>query len=186
MNDKNESRKNKAEHASNSMWGGRFESGPDAIMEAINVSIGFDRRLFAQDIAGSKAHCAMLVEQKILDSAAGDQITAGLDNILAEIETGNFEFRNVLEDIHLNIEGRLRELIGDDAGRLHTARSRNDQVATDFRLWVRDTMDAADAALADLQGALIDQAEAHADWVMPGFTHLQTAQPVTLGHHLLA
>jgi argininosuccinate lyase len=168
------------------MWGGRFEAGPDALMEAINASIGFDRRLYAQDIAGSRAHCEMLVAQGILDAGAGVAILGGLDRILAEIESGEFEFRTALEDIHLNIEGRLAELIGADAGRLHTARSRNDQVATDFRLWVRDAIDALDASLRDLQEALIDQAEANAATVMPGFTHLQTAQPVTLGHHLLA
>jgi argininosuccinate lyase len=168
------------------MWGGRFGAGPDALMEAINASIGFDRRLYAQDIAGSRAHCEMLVAQGILDAGAGVAILGGLDRILAEIESGAFEFSTALEDIHLNIEGRLAELIGADAGRLHTARSRNDQVATDFRLWVRDTIDALDASLRDLQEALIDQAEANAATVMPGFTHLQTAQPVTLGHHLLA
>lgn len=171
---------------SNAMWGGRFASGPDAIMEAINVSVGFDQRLYAQDIAGSKAHCAMLVQQGILDAAVGQKITEGLDAILAEIEGGDFTFKSALEDIHLNIEGRLSQLIGDDAGRLHTARSRNDQVATDFRLWVRETIDVTDRALQGLQKALIDQAEAHAGTVMPGFTHLQAAQPVTLGHHLLA
>jgi argininosuccinate lyase len=168
------------------MWGGRFGAGPDALMEAINASIGFDRRLYAQDIAGSRAHCEMLVAQGILDAGAGVAILGGLDRILAEIESGAFEFSTALEDIHLNIEGRLAELIGADAGRLHTARSRNDQVATDFRLWVRDTIDALDASLRDLQEALIDQAEANAATIMPGFTHLQTAQPVTLGHHLLA
>ncbi|MPY69600.1 MAG: amidohydrolase family protein [Alphaproteobacteria bacterium] len=129
----------------NAMWGGRFEAGPDALMEAINASIGFDRRLYAQDIAGSRAHCEMLVAQGILDTGAGVAILGGLDRILAEIESGAFEFRTALEDIHLNIEGRLAELIGADAGRLHTARSRNDQVATDFRLWVRDAIDALDA-----------------------------------------
>jgi argininosuccinate lyase len=170
----------------NTMWGGRFERGPDALMEAINASIGFDKALYAQDIAGSRAHCAMLVKQGILDAAAGEAILGGLESVLAEIESGKFEFKTALEDIHLNIEGRLAELIGPDAGRLHTARSRNDQVATDFRLWVRDAIDALEAALKDLQAALIDQAEANADTIMPGFTHLQTAQPVTLGHHMLA
>jgi argininosuccinate lyase len=172
--------------ASNSMWGGRFANGPAAIMEAINVSIGFDRRLYAQDIKGSIAHCEMLVAQKIIDAEAGQKIIEGLGTILAEIESGNFAFQTALEDIHLNIEGRLAELIGDDAGRLHTARSRNDQVATDFRLWVRDTMDGVEAALRELQSALIARAEDHAATVMPGFTHLQAAQPVTIGHHLLA
>jgi argininosuccinate lyase len=155
-------------------------------MEAINVSIGFDQRLYAQDIVGSIAHCKMLVDQKILDTDAGDQIISGLGKIREEIEQGKFEFKNSLEDIHLNIEGRLTEIIGADAGRLHTARSRNDQVATDFKLWVRDTIDAVDDALKALQFALIEQAEKNAATVMPGFTHLQAAQPVTTGHHLLA
>ena len=168
------------------MWGGRFAGGPDALMEAINVSIGFDQRLYAQDIAGSIAHCKMLVVQKIIDKAAGEQILDGLAKIREEIEGGSFIFRTTLEDIHLNIEGRLTELIGDNAGRLHTARSRNDQVATDFKLWVRDTLDGLDDALRDLQAALIDQAKIHAATVMPGFTHLQAAQPVTVGHHFLA
>ncbi len=171
---------------SNQMWGGRFASGPDAIMEAINVSIGFDRRLFDQDIRGSIAHCEMLVAQRIIDAAAGEKIVAGLATIRDEIASGAFDFRTALEDIHLNIEGRLSELIGDDAGRLHTARSRNDQVATDFRLWVRDAIDDMDVALQGLQAALVDRAEQHAGTVMPGFTHLQAAQPVTVGHHLLA
>jgi len=168
------------------MWGGRFAMGPDALMEAINVSIGFDQQLYAQDIAGSVAHCKMLVAQKIIDPEAGAEILDGLRLILEEIEDGRFTFRTALEDIHLNIEGRLSELIGDNAGRLHTARSRNDQVATDFKLWVRDALDGLDAALRDLQAALIDQAEAHAATVMPGLTHLQAAQPVTVGHHFLA
>lgn len=175
-----------SQNTSNSMWGGRFASGPDALMEAINVSIGFDRQLYGQDITGSIAHCEMLVAQKILDKESGQQIIEGLGKIKREIEGGTFEFRTALEDIHLNIEGRLTELIGENAGRLHTARSRNDQVATDFRLWVRDALDGLNNALRDLQAALIDQAEAHAHMVMPGFTHLQAAQPVTVGHHLLA
>jgi argininosuccinate lyase len=174
------------QNTSNTMWGGRFAAGPDAVMEAINVSIGFDQRLYEQDIAGSIAHCNMLVAQKIIDRDAGAQILDGLERIRKEIEDGNFTFRTALEDIHLNIEGRLSELIGDNAGRLHTARSRNDQVATDFKLWVRDALDGLDAALRDLQAALIDQAETHAATVMPGFTHLQAAQPVTVGHHFLA
>ncbi len=168
------------------MWGGRFASGPDALMESINASIGFDKRLYAQDIAASKAHCEMLMAQGIIAPDTGGDILSGLDRVLGEIEDGSFTFSSALEDIHLNIEGRLAELIGEDAGRLHTARSRNDQVATDFRLWVRDAIDRLDGGLKALQAALIDQAEAHADAVMPGFTHLQTAQPVTLGHHLLA
>jgi len=175
-----------SQNSSNTMWGGRFAGGPDALMEAINVSIGFDQRLYAQDIAGSIAHCNMLVARKIIGREAGAQILDGLRRIRQEIEDGNFTFRTALEDIHLNIEGRLGELIGDNAGRLHTARSRNDQVATDFKLWVRDALDGLDAALRDLQSALIDQAEVHAATVMPGFTHLQAAQPVTVGHHFLA
>jgi argininosuccinate lyase len=175
-----------SQNDSNAMWGGRFSQAPDSLMEAINVSIGFDQRLYAQDIVGSIAHCKMLVDQKILDTDAGDQIISGLGKIREEIEQGKFEFKNSLEDIHLNIEGRLTEIIGADAGRLHTARSRNDQVATDFKLWVRDTIDAVDDALKALQFALIEQAEKNAATVMPGFTHLQAAQPVTTGHHLLA
>ena len=170
----------------NVMWGGRFASGPDALMTTINASIGFDKRLYAQDIRASKAHCEMLTAQGIIAPGTGRDILSGLDRVLAEIEDGSFEFSTALEDIHLNIEARLAEIIGDEAGRLHTARSRNDQVATDFRLWVRDAIDRLDGGLTALQAALIDQAEAHADAVMPGFTHLQTAQPVTLGHHLLA
>ncbi len=170
----------------NIMWGGRFASGPDALMESINASISFDKRLYAHDIAASRAHCEMLMAQKIIAGDTGREILSGLDRVLAEIEGGSFTFRTELEDIHLNIEARLAEMIGEDAGRLHTARSRNDQVATDFRLWVRDAGDRIDDGLKALQAALIGQAEAHADTVMPGFTHLQTAQPVTLGHHLLA
>jgi argininosuccinate lyase len=168
------------------MWGGRFAGGPAAIMRRINASIDFDRRLAAEDIAGSLAHCAMLVAQRIVSPEDGAAITAGLEQIQAEIDAGSFVFREEYEDIHFNVEARLAELIGSAAGRLHTARSRNDQVATDFRLWVRGTIDRIDAAMAALQGALLDQAEAHAATVMPGFTHLQTAQPVTFGHHLMA
>jgi argininosuccinate lyase len=168
------------------MWGGRFAGGPAAIMRRINASIDFDKRLYAEDIAGSQAHCAMLIAQQILSPEDGAAIAQGLEQIRGEIDSGSFTFRDEHEDIHLNIEARLSELIGPAAGRLHTARSRNDQVATDFRLWVRHAIDRIDAALRDLQGALIDQAEAHVDWVMPGFTHLQIAQPVTLGHHLMA
>jgi argininosuccinate lyase len=171
---------------SNKMWGGRFEAGPDAIMEAINVSIDVDRHLYAQDIAASKAHAAMLAAQGIIAADDAKNIAQGLDTILSEIENGTFSFKRALEDIHMNVEGRLSELIGASAGRLHTARSRNDQVATDFKLWVRDTIDALDASLADYQRALVERALEHADTVMPGFTHLQTAQPVTFGHHLLA
>jgi argininosuccinate lyase len=171
---------------SNKMWGGRFEAGPDAIMEAINVSIDVDRHLYAQDIAASKAHAAMLAAQGIIAADDAKSIAQGLDTILSEIEKGTFTFKRTLEDIHMNVESRLSELIGAPAGRLHTARSRNDQVATDFKLWVRDTIDTIDASLADYQRALVDRALEHADTVMPGFTHLQTAQPVTFGHHLLA
>src|ERR1700688_3217146 len=171
---------------SNKMWGGRFASGPDAIMEEINASIDFDRHLYRQDIAASKAHADMLAKQGIITADDAKKIAHGLDTILSEIEAGKFSFKRALEDIHMNVEGRLGELIGEAAGRLHTARSRNDQVATDFRLWVRDTIDALDAALADYERSLVDRALEHAATVMPGLTHLQTAQPVTFGHHLLA
>ena len=174
------------DQTSNAMWGGRFAAGPDAIMEAINASIGFDRRLAAQDIAGSRAHAAMLAATGILSHSDAEAIREGLLTVLSEIEGGDFAFSPALEDIHMNVEARLKEIVGEAAGRLHTARSRNDQVATDFRLWVRDQIDAADAGLAALQRALVAQAEAGADLVMPGFTHLQTAQPVTWGHHMLA
>ncbi len=172
--------------ASNAMWGGRFAAGPDAIMEAINASIGFDQRLAAQDIAGSRAHAAMLAAQSIITDSDAEAIREGLLTVLSEIEAGGFPFRTDLEDIHMNVEARLKEIIGEPAGRLHTARSRNDQVATDFRLWVRDQCDAAIDGLEALIRAAILQAEAGADWVMPGFTHLQTAQPVTWGHHMMA
>lgn len=172
--------------AANSMWGGRFVDGPAVIMERINASIGFDKRMFAQDIAGSKAHAAMLVRQGILSKTDGAAIARGLDQIQREIEEGKFTFKTALEDIHMNVEARLKEIIGEPAGRLHTARSRNDQVATDFRLWVRDALDELDAHLADLLSALLDRAEEYAATVMPGFTHLQPAQPVTFGHHLMA
>ena len=171
---------------SNKMWGGRFSSDPDAVMEEINASIDFDRHLYRQDIAASKAHAAMLSAQGIITKNDAKNIAAGLDTILSEIGKGSFDFKRALEDIHMNVESRLGELIGPAAGRLHTARSRNDQVATDFRLYVRDTIDATDAALAAFQHALVERALQHAATVMPGFTHLQTAQPVTFGHHLLA
>jgi argininosuccinate lyase len=171
---------------SSSIWGGRFDAGPAAVMEEINASIDFDKRLYIQDITGSKAHCTMLVHQKIISEEDGKAILDGLDKVMSEIEKGQFTFSRALEDIHMNIESRLVEIVGDAAGRLHTARSRNDQVATDLRLWVRDALDSLDAGLKDLQAALIDQAEIHAETVMPGFTHLQAAQPVTMGHHLLA
>ncbi|MFC7702940.1 argininosuccinate lyase [Plastorhodobacter daqingensis] len=172
--------------SSNAMWGGRFAAGPDAIMEAINASIGFDKRLYAQDIQGSRAHAAMLAATGIISDSDARAIGEGLLTVLSEIEAGNFPFRTELEDIHMNVEARLKEVIGEPAGRLHTARSRNDQVATDFRLWVRDQADAAMAGIEALMRALLDQADRGADWVMPGFTHLQTAQPVTWGHHMMA
>jgi argininosuccinate lyase len=172
--------------APNVLWGGRFEGGPSEVMERINPSIDFDKKLYAQDIAASQAHCRMLVDTGILSKADGEAILLGLDTVKAEIESGTFAFRRELEDIHMNVEARLAEIIGDAALRLHTARSRNDQVATDFRLFVRDAIDGLDRDMKGLQAALISRAERHADMVMPGFTHLQTAQPVTFGHHLLA
>ncbi len=175
-----------ANPGSNAMWGGRFAAGPDAIMEAINASISFDKRLYAQDIRGSRAHAAMLAATGIVSNSDVVAIREGLLTVLSEIEAGNFPFRTALEDIHMNVEARLKEIIGEPAGRLHTARSRNDQVATDFRLWVRDQCDAAVLGLGALIRAMLAQAEAGADWVMPGFTHLQTAQPVTWGHHMMA
>ncbi|MBT5263987.1 MAG: argininosuccinate lyase [Rhodospirillaceae bacterium] len=168
------------------MWGGRFTESFDPVMEAINASIGFDQRMAAQDIRGSLAHSAMLADQDIITPEDRDAIHDGLDRILKEIEAGEFAFSAALEDIHMNVESRLRELIGDAAGRMHTGRSRNDQVATDFRLWVRDSEDRIEELLGRLIGALLDQAETHAATVMPGFTHLQSAQPVTFGHHMMA
>ena len=171
---------------SNQMWGGRFAAGPDAIMEAINASIGFDQRMAAQDIAGSRAHAAMLAATGVITDNDAEAIREGLLTVLSEIESGQFQFSTALEDIHMNVEARLKEVIGEPAGRLHTGRSRNDQVATDFKLWVRDQFDAAEKGIEALIRALVAQAEAGADWVMPGFTHLQTAQPVTWGHHMMA
>ncbi|MDD9908771.1 MAG: argininosuccinate lyase [Ahrensia sp.] len=171
---------------SNLMWGGRFSAGPDAIMEEINASIPFDRKLYAEDIEGSRAHAQMLHDQGILSSDDHASIDAGLRDILTEIERGDFAFSRKLEDIHMNVEARLNDLIGPAAGRLHTARSRNDQVALDFRLWVRARCDAMITDIARLMQVFLDKAQAHADTVMPGFTHLQTAQPVTFGHHCLA
>ena len=168
------------------MWGGRFVSGPDAIMEEINASIGFDYKFASQDIRGSLAHVAMLAEQGIIEREAAAAITKGLEQVRAEIEAGTFTFSRALEDIHMNVESRLAEIVGPDAGRLHTARSRNDQVALDFRLWIRDTIDTLDEQLRELQKALAERALDHAGSVMPGFTHLQSAQPVTFGHHLMA
>ena len=170
----------------NLQWGGRFKAGPAEIMQAINASISFDSKLWRQDIAGSQAHAAMLAKQGIISPADQAAIKGGLEAIAAEIETGHFTFSDALEDIHTNIEVRLTERIGDAARRLHTARSRNDQVATDFKLWVRDAMDATQAQIRMLMHALATRAADYASTVMPGFTHLQTAQPVTFGHHLLA
>ncbi len=170
----------------NKMWGGRFAAGPAAIMQEINASIGVDKRLWREDIAGSKAHAAMLAHQGIISPEDEAAIQQGLDKIAAEIESGAFNFSPALEDIHMNIEARLKELVGEPAARLHTGRSRNDQVATDFRLWMRAECETIDSALSDLQRAFVDLASAHTDTVMPGYTHLQTAQPVTFGHHCLA
>ena len=172
--------------SANKMWGGRFEGGPSAIMEEITPSIDFDKRLAMQDLAGSRAHARMLAQRGIIERADCDSILKGLDAIEKEIAEGKFAFKRALEDIHLNIESRLAELIGPPAGRLHTARSRNDQVVTDFRLWVRDACTRADEYLRALQHALVEQAAKHADTIMPGFTHLQPAQPITFGHHCLA
>ena len=172
--------------SSNAMWGGRFASGPDAIMEAINASIGFDKRMACQDIEGSRAHASMLAAKGIITDKDAEAIREGLLTVLSEIDSGTFEFSTALEDIHMNVEARLKELIGEPAGRLHTGRSRNDQVATDFKLWVRDQLDAAIEGLEALIKALLVQAEAGAEMVMPGFTHLQVAQPVTWGHHMMA
>ena len=172
--------------AANQLWGGRFAAGPAAIMARINASIGFDRKLAAQDIAGSRAYAAMLAAQGIITVDDAQHIDEGLQQILKEIEAGVFPFSVALEDIHMNVEARLAELIGEPAKRLHTGRSRNDQVATDFKLWVREALDRLDGDLKALQAALLDQAERHDTTVMPGFTHLQPAQPVTFAHHLLA
>lgn len=172
--------------SANAMWGGRFSAGPDAIMEAINASIGYDQKMAAQDIDGSRAHAAMLAACGIVSDSDAASIREGLLTVLSEIERGEFEFSTALEDIHMNVESRLTALIGPAAGRLHTARSRNDQVATDFKLWVRGQMDAAIEGLTALMNVFIGQAEAGPDMVMPGFTHLQVAQPVTWGHHMMA
>jgi len=188
MSDEPSHKPGQAGPASNgqSLWGGRFEKKPAELMQAINVSIGFDRRLWAEDLAGSRAHASMLAKQGIISSADEAALQGGLDTIQREIEAGAFPFRDEYEDIHMNVEARLAELIGPASGRLHTARSRNDQVATDFRLWVRAACDGAVARLEALQRALLAKAETHADTLMPGFTHLQPAQPVTFGHHLMA
>jgi argininosuccinate lyase len=170
----------------NALWGGRFAAGPAAIMQEINASIGFDRRMWRQDIAGSRAHAVMLASRGIITAEDRDAILNGLDQVAAEIEGGTFTFSTEREDIHMNVEARLIELVGDPGRRLHTGRSRNDQVALDVRLWVRDAIDQLDAQIADCMRALVAQAEAHAATPMPGFTHLQIAQPTTFGHHLLA
>ncbi len=175
-----------ADKSSNALWGGRFTAGPSAIMQEINASIGVDQRLAAQDIAGSRAHAQMLGAQGILTASDVTAILAGLDAVAAEIAAGQLAWQPALEDIHMHIESRLAELIGDPARRLHTARSRNDQVATDFKLWVRQACGDIDAGLQRFQAALVAQAGVHVESLMPGFTHLQIAQPVTLGHHLMA
>lgn len=175
---------NKKSEKSNKMWGGRFDAQPDDIMTQINASIDIDKRLYKQDISGSKAHCAMLVEQNIIPAEDGEKIQNGLDQILNEIENGQFEFSTALEDIHMNIENRLKEIIGDAAGKLHTARSRNDQVATDFKLWVREACDALITKIENVQDTLTKIADENRQTIMPGFTHLQVAQPVTLQMHL--
>ena len=172
--------------ASSAMWGGRFEAGPSAVMEAINASVDIDQRMAEQDINGSVAHAEMLGATGVISSADVDAIKRGLEKVREEIRAGNFPWSTALEDVHMNVEARLKEIIGEPAGRLHTARSRNDQVATDFRLWLRDACDRIDAMLAGYQAALLAQAAEHVDQVMPGFTHLQTAQPVSLAHHLLS
>ncbi|NOX94711.1 MAG: argininosuccinate lyase, partial [Alphaproteobacteria bacterium] len=184
MTDKTKPQENQTQE--NQMWGGRFSRGPAAIMEEINASIEIDQRLWREDIAGSRAHVAMLAATGIISDADKTAIEEGLIQIVGEIEGGKFKFSKSLEDIHMNIEARLKEIVGEPAGRLHTARSRNDQVVTDFRLWVRRACDEAEAALKILMQALATKAAANADAVMPGFTHLQTAQPITFGHHLLA
>ena len=170
----------------NKMWGGRFSVSPSEIMEEINASVAYDQRFAEQDIRGSKAHAAMLATQGIITKTDAKTIAKGLDTVLEEIKIGNFQWQRSLEDVHMNVEARLTEIVGPAAGRLHTARSRNDQVATDFRLYIRDTIDVIDRSLADLQQTLATKADTYAGTVMPGFTHLQPAQPVTFGHHLLA
>lgn len=176
----------KNSNKANPMWGGHFKSAPAEIMEKINASIDFDKKLYAQDIRASIAHARMLGEKGILTKAESAEIIEGLEKIKREIESGKFEFKRELEDIHMNVESRLKEIVGEVAGKLHTARSRNDQVATDFKLWVRDAIDAIDTELKLLQKSLIERADEEAGTIMPGFTHLQTAQPITFGHHLLA
>lgn len=172
------------EKKSNQMWGGRFEERPDDIMEQINASIGVDKRMWRQDITGSRAHCEMLVKQKIISTKDGKSILDGLSQIETEIQSGNFEFKTSLEDIHMNIESRLKDIIGEAAGRLHTGRSRNDQVATDFRLWMRDAINEVIRVIESLESTLIQLIKDHKTSIMPGFTHLQAAQPITLARHL--
>jgi len=179
-------KKTRGKSKANPLWGGHYASGPSEIMAEINASIDIDQRLYAQDITASKAHAAMLASTSIISKKDEREIAKGLDKILQEIKGGKFTFSKALEDVHMNIESRLKELIGDAAGRLHTARSRNDQVATDFRLWLREAVDEIDKTLKDLQKALLDKADRHFDLLMPGFTHLQPAQPVTFGHHMMA
>ena len=183
MTDKNDTNSG---DGTSSIWGGRFSSGPSELMQAINASIDFDKRMYRQDIAGSKAHATMLAACGIISDSDRDAIHDGLVQIADEIASGSFAFSAALEDIHMNIESRLADIIGEPARRLHTARSRNDQVATDFRLWVREAIDSVDAALAALQHALVERASEHSETLMPGYTHLQTAQPVTFGFHLMA
>lgn len=177
--------KDKPRRGGHDMWGGRFSSGPSSVLEAINASVGVDKRLAEHDIEASLAHAAMLAACGIISDDDARAIENGLHAIREDIREGRFEWSVQLEDVHMNIEAALKDRIGAPAGRLHTARSRNDQVATDFRLWLRDALARAEAGLRRYQAALVSQADTHADWVMPGFTHLQTAQPVSLGHHLL-
>ena len=181
-----EERQDQAPHSGHALWGGRFAAAPDALMQRINASIDVDRRFALEDIALSRAHCRMLIARGIVPADDGERILAGLDQVEAEIRAGRFAFDPALEDIHMHVEARLHEIIGPAAGRLHTARSRNDQVATDFRLWCRRAILVLDAAAERLQRALLARAEEEAETVMPGFTHLQIAQPVTFGHHLMA
>ncbi len=186
MTDKRDKSDGQPKSNVSAIWGGRFKSGPSEVMSLINPSIDFDKRFYSQDIEGSRAHTAMLVAQKIISKEDGAKILQGLEKVENEIINGEFKFSADLEDIHMNIEARLEEFIGEAARRMHTARSRNDQVATDFKMWVRDTINELDQSLLTLQKALIDQAEKNVDVVMPGFTHLQAAQPVSFGHHLMA
>ncbi|HAV68353.1 MAG TPA: argininosuccinate lyase, partial [Alcanivorax sp.] len=175
-----------SDNQQNQLWGGRFSESTDAFVQAFTASVGFDRRMYRQDIQGSQAHATMLAEAGVLTGEERDAIIQGLDEIRAEIEAGEFEWSVALEDVHMNIEARLTDKIGITGKKLHTGRSRNDQVATDIRLWLRDEIDLIDGEMERLMTGLLDQAEREAATIMPGFTHLQTAQPVTFGHHLLA